>query len=219
MNTMPHVLCLSAPELFQTFEGAHPGYSFSVDWWSLGITAYELLRGQVKSCICALCVDLLTGVITGSPGKILLFNLEPIIFEEHCPDLGNSWNVTSKDNNQKVSKPVVTSCFFPDFRREEWFSVACSLPASMTELSQNILHSMQSENDWLKKLLNGMFSNSPQSVTVSVEVDLLKKKKKGALQRCWSPSMQEMGAQRVNTVRVKELCALTWKSKKLPRQS
>uniref|UniRef100_A0A8B9KFY6 Protein kinase domain-containing protein n=1 Tax=Astyanax mexicanus TaxID=7994 RepID=A0A8B9KFY6_ASTMX len=37
-----------APELFQTFEGTHPGYSFSVDWWSLGITAYELLRGQVR---------------------------------------------------------------------------------------------------------------------------------------------------------------------------
>ncbi|KAK7925813.1 hypothetical protein WMY93_008123 [Mugilogobius chulae] len=40
-----------APELFQTFEGSHPGYSFSVDWWSLGITAYELLRGQL------LCID------------------------------------------------------------------------------------------------------------------------------------------------------------------
>uniref|UniRef100_A0A667X843 Serine/threonine kinase 32A n=1 Tax=Myripristis murdjan TaxID=586833 RepID=A0A667X843_9TELE len=35
-----------APELFQPCEGSHPGYSFSVDWWSLGITAYELLRGQ-----------------------------------------------------------------------------------------------------------------------------------------------------------------------------
>ncbi|XP_017163975.1 serine/threonine-protein kinase 32B [Poecilia reticulata] len=35
-----------APELFQSFEGSHPGYSFSVDWWSLGIAAYELLRGQ-----------------------------------------------------------------------------------------------------------------------------------------------------------------------------
>ncbi|KAL2094801.1 hypothetical protein ACEWY4_009520 [Coilia grayii] len=43
-----------APELFQPFEGTHPGYSFSVDWWSLGITAYELLRGQrpyvMRSC-------------------------------------------------------------------------------------------------------------------------------------------------------------------------
>ena len=44
---MSHQFCLSAPELFLTFEGSHPGYSFSVDWWSLGITAYELLRGQV----------------------------------------------------------------------------------------------------------------------------------------------------------------------------
>uniref|UniRef100_A0A671S461 Serine/threonine-protein kinase 32A-like n=1 Tax=Sinocyclocheilus anshuiensis TaxID=1608454 RepID=A0A671S461_9TELE len=35
-----------APELFQSFEGTRPGYSFAVDWWSLGITAYELLRGQ-----------------------------------------------------------------------------------------------------------------------------------------------------------------------------
>ncbi|XP_041949793.1 serine/threonine-protein kinase 32A [Alosa sapidissima] len=43
-----------APELFQPFEGTHPGYSFAVDWWSLGITAYELLRGQrpyvMRSC-------------------------------------------------------------------------------------------------------------------------------------------------------------------------
>lgn len=24
------------------------GYSFAVDWWSLGVTAYELLRGRVQ---------------------------------------------------------------------------------------------------------------------------------------------------------------------------
>lgn len=40
-----------------------------------------------------------------------------------------------------------------------------------------------------------------QSVTASVEVDLLKKKKKAALHHCWSPSVQEMGSQRANTVR------------------
>ncbi|KAK6493553.1 serine/threonine-protein kinase 32B-like, partial [Huso huso] len=34
-----------APEVFQSFMEGGPGYSYPVDWWSLGITAYELLRG------------------------------------------------------------------------------------------------------------------------------------------------------------------------------
>ncbi|CAM5160070.1 unnamed protein product [Natator depressus] len=33
-----------APEMFNSTKSA--GYSFAVDWWSLGITAYELLRGR-----------------------------------------------------------------------------------------------------------------------------------------------------------------------------
>uniref|UniRef100_A0A4W3JWX9 Serine/threonine kinase 32A n=1 Tax=Callorhinchus milii TaxID=7868 RepID=A0A4W3JWX9_CALMI len=33
-----------APEIFNPVEGS--GYSFDVDWWSLGITAYELLKGR-----------------------------------------------------------------------------------------------------------------------------------------------------------------------------
>ncbi|RXM98536.1 Serine/threonine-protein kinase 32B [Acipenser ruthenus] len=35
-----------SPEMFQPFVGGCASYSFAVDWWSLGITAYELLKGQ-----------------------------------------------------------------------------------------------------------------------------------------------------------------------------
>lgn len=37
----------SAPEIFHSFLSGGTGYSFEVDWWSLGIMAYELLRGWV----------------------------------------------------------------------------------------------------------------------------------------------------------------------------
>lgn len=39
-------LAYMAPEIL-----SKKGYSTSVDWWSLGITAYELLFGKVR-CIC-----------------------------------------------------------------------------------------------------------------------------------------------------------------------
>ncbi|XP_069467519.1 serine/threonine-protein kinase 32C isoform X1 [Ambystoma mexicanum] len=34
-----------APEIFHSFMNGGTGYSFEVDWWSLGIMAFELLRG------------------------------------------------------------------------------------------------------------------------------------------------------------------------------
>ncbi|CAJ0923623.1 unnamed protein product, partial [Ranitomeya imitator] len=34
-----------APEIFQSFLNGGTGYSFEVDWWSLGIMSFELLRG------------------------------------------------------------------------------------------------------------------------------------------------------------------------------
>ncbi|KAM5272460.1 serine/threonine-protein kinase 32B isoform 2-T2 [Ctenodactylus gundi] len=34
-----------APEVFQVYVDGGSGYSYPVDWWSLGVTAYELLRG------------------------------------------------------------------------------------------------------------------------------------------------------------------------------
>lgn len=42
-----NLFCLfSAPEMFSSRK--ETGYSFAVDWWSLGVTAYELLRGRVQ---------------------------------------------------------------------------------------------------------------------------------------------------------------------------
>lgn len=45
-----YFLCLviTAPEVFQVYVDGGPGYSYPVDWWSLGVTAYELLRGWVS---------------------------------------------------------------------------------------------------------------------------------------------------------------------------
>lgn len=73
MNVIPSMVSFSlvsllipAPELFQIFEGSHPGYSFSVDWWSLGITAYELLRGQVTQNTITLSLSQLTSARPGT---------------------------------------------------------------------------------------------------------------------------------------------------------
>jgi len=39
---------LSAPEIFQSFVSGGTGYAFDVDWWSLGVTIFEVLRGWVR---------------------------------------------------------------------------------------------------------------------------------------------------------------------------
>lgn len=39
---------VSAPEIFQSFVSGGTGYAFDVDWWSLGVTAFEVLRGCVR---------------------------------------------------------------------------------------------------------------------------------------------------------------------------
>uniref|UniRef100_A0A8D1IAY9 Serine/threonine-protein kinase 32A n=1 Tax=Sus scrofa TaxID=9823 RepID=A0A8D1IAY9_PIG len=44
VTTMAGTKPYMAPEMFNSRREA--GYSFAVDWWSLGVTAYELLRGR-----------------------------------------------------------------------------------------------------------------------------------------------------------------------------
>lgn len=41
-------MILSAPEIFQSFIRGGTGYAFEVDWWSLGVTVFEVLRGWVS---------------------------------------------------------------------------------------------------------------------------------------------------------------------------
>ncbi|XP_037657919.1 serine/threonine-protein kinase 32A isoform X2 [Choloepus didactylus] len=45
ITTMAGTKPYMAPEMFNSQREA--GYSFAVDWWSLGVTAYELLRGRL----------------------------------------------------------------------------------------------------------------------------------------------------------------------------
>lgn len=35
-----------APEILMTAVGQRDGYNFCVDWWSLGVCFYEMLRGR-----------------------------------------------------------------------------------------------------------------------------------------------------------------------------
>lgn len=42
---------LSAPEVFATACEESQGYSFGVDWWSLGVCIYEILRAKARFCL------------------------------------------------------------------------------------------------------------------------------------------------------------------------
>lgn len=41
-------LSFTAPEIFQSFVSGGTGYALEVDWWSLGVTVFEVLRGWVS---------------------------------------------------------------------------------------------------------------------------------------------------------------------------
>ncbi len=41
-------ISFAAPEVFGSALEEVSGYSFPVDWWSLGIVGYEMMRGRVR---------------------------------------------------------------------------------------------------------------------------------------------------------------------------
>ena len=46
------IISIVAPEIFATYINKAKGYSFEVDWWSLGISVCEMVRGKVCSVFC-----------------------------------------------------------------------------------------------------------------------------------------------------------------------
>ena len=48
---MYNTMSIVAPEIFATYINKAEGYSFEIDWWSLGITVCEMVRGKVGSSV------------------------------------------------------------------------------------------------------------------------------------------------------------------------
>uniref|UniRef100_A0A4W5N125 Serine/threonine kinase 32A n=1 Tax=Hucho hucho TaxID=62062 RepID=A0A4W5N125_9TELE len=92
-----------APELFQPHEGIHPGYSFSVDWWSLGVTAYELLRGQRPYVM-----------RSSTPANEILQ-----MFHKVSPSYPMAWSLEMKTMLRKVQKDLRRLNCDPTFELEE----------------------------------------------------------------------------------------------------
>lgn len=77
------LLYFTAPEMFSSTKPT--SYSFAVDWWSLGVTAYELLRTRVR-------VGNLAGLMLWSQAELEPLGLITAEEAEITPSPGSLWS-------------------------------------------------------------------------------------------------------------------------------
>lgn len=115
-------LVLSAPEIFHSFVSGGTGYAFEVDWWSLGVTAFEVLRGWVTpDCCYSFDIEITT---PNFPFFILPFF--PVFFTLFLPTRGpmtsmpvTQWSLWFSSSVQSVSSTVQPGLrtWFPSWGR------------------------------------------------------------------------------------------------------
>nr|XP_020828734.1 serine/threonine-protein kinase 32C isoform X4 [Phascolarctos cinereus] len=172
-----------APEIFHSFVNRGTGYSFEVDWWSMGVMAYELLRGwrpydihssnPVESLVQLFSTVSVQYAPTWSPGMVRLLRKLLTVSPEHrfssltdiqaSPYLADvMWDELSQ---KKVEPGFVPNkgrlhCD-PTFELEEMILESRPLHKKKKRLAKNKSRdnskdSSQSENDYLQECLEAI---------------------------------------------------------------
>ena len=133
---------VSAPEIFQSFVSGGTGYAFEVDWWSLGVTAFEVLRGWVRPdgklggfmLLCCKIEPLVNSPLPSLP-HLSIFPVLPSCFHTRGPMTSmpvTQWSLWFSSSVQSVSSTTQPGprTWFPSWGRwagHKWTSYTSSL--------------------------------------------------------------------------------------------
>ncbi|XP_049620543.1 serine/threonine-protein kinase 32C [Suncus etruscus] len=172
-----------APEIFQSFISGGSGYSFEVDWWSVGVLAYELLRGwrpydiQPSSSVDSLVQLFGTATVQYAPAwsrdtVVLLRKLLTVDPKHRCASLRDMQSAPSMATVlwDQLSEKKVEPGFVPNkgrlhcdptFELEEMILESRPLHKKKKRLAKNRSRdssrdSSQSENDYLQDCLDAI---------------------------------------------------------------